>query len=319
MALSRFVLTLTAAASLAGGSLSTGCQNKSAVQEPPAGPTPDTAAGTGDAAATPSAEDPAVVAVREADPATVAALRAALDGAHRSPENKARDSQRHPLETLLFFGLRPDMTVIELWPGGGGWFTEVLAPVLRERGKLISTNFDTTGPADSYGVKSGKKYQEKLASNPAVYDKVGVVTIKDPKALNLGQDGTVDLVVTFRNTHGWVEDGNEASVYGAAFKALKSGGVLGVEQHRAKPGPVDDVKKQAATGYLPEDWVISRVESFGFKFAGKSEINANPKDTKDYDKGVWALPPSLENGEKDKAKYQAIGESDRMTLKFVKP
>ncbi len=263
--------------------------------------------------------DPAAIAVNEADPAAKAALVAALDGPQRAAENKARDVYRHPLETLLFFGLRPDMTVVELWPGGGGWFTEILAPVLRERGKLITTNFDTTGPADAYGTKAGKRYEEKLAGNPGVYDKVQVVTVKDVNTLNLAPDGTVDLVLTFRNTHGWVEDGAEAGVYGAAFRALKPGGVLGVEQHRAKPGPVADPKKQAETGYLPEDWVIARVESFGFKFAGKSEINANPKDTKDYEKGVWALPPALQNGETDKAKYQAIGESDRMTLKFVKP
>ncbi len=316
MASPRVVLSLSCL--FLGASLfsATGCGKKckEGTEAPPA------AAGTGDVGGTPAAtNDPAEAAVRDADPATVAALRAALAGEHRAPENRARDGHRHPLETLLFFGLRQDMTVVELWPGGGGWFTEVLAPVLRERGKLITTNFDTSGPPDSYQAKSGKKYQEKLASNPAVYDKVQVVTVKDPRTLSLAPDGTVDLVVTFRNTHGWVEDGLEPAVYGAAFKALKSGGVLGVEQHRAKPGPVADIKKQAETGYLPEDWVISRVESFGFKFAGKSEINANPRDTKDYDKGVWALPPALQNGEQDKAKYLEIGESDRMTLKFVKP
>ena len=255
----------------------------------------------------------------DADPATVTALRAALAGDHRSAENKARDPHRHPDQTLLFFGLRQDMTVVELWPGGGGWFTEVLAPVLRERGKLIVTNFDTTGPADSYQTKNGNKYKDKLAATPAIYDKVEMVTVKDPKALTLAPAGTVDMVVTFRNSHGWVEDGIEADIYGAAFQALKSGGVLGVEQHRANPGPVADAKKQAETGYLPEEWLVQRIESFGFKLAGKSEVNANPKDTRDYAKGVWALPPALQNGETDKAKYQAIGESDRMTLKFVKP
>jgi len=255
----------------------------------------------------------------DADPATAAALRTAIAGDHRSADNKARDQYRHPDGTLLFFGLRQDMTVVELWPGGGGWFTEVLAPVLRERGKLIVTNFDTSGPADSYQTKNGNKYKDKLAGNPAVYDKVEVVPVSDPKTLTLAPDGTVDMVVTFRNSHGWVEDGIEADIYGAAFKALKSGGVLGVEQHRANPGPVADAKKQAETGYLPEAWLVQRIESFGFKLSGKSEVNANPKDTKDYAKGVWALPPALQNGETDKAKFQAIGESDRMTLKFVKP
>lgn len=263
--------------------------------------------------------DPAAVAVKSADAATVDALRTTLAGAHRSPENAARDRYRHPLETLLFFGLRQDSTVVELWPGGGGWFTEVLAPVVREKGKLIATNFDTTGPADSYQTKNGKKFLDKLAANPALYDKVQVVTVKDPASLALAPDGTVDLVVTFRNTHGWVEDAIDDKIYTAAFKALKSGGVLGVEQHRAKADAAGDPKEIAKSGYLPEAWVISRIESFGFKLAAKSEVNANPRDTKDYEKGVWTLPPALELGETDKAKYTAIGESDRMTLKFVKP
>lgn len=301
----RLALALAAVTLLA-------CKTDPATQPPEAGKDNQTPTAA-------PANDPAADAVNQADPATAAALRAALDGAQRSAENKARDQYRHPLETLLFFGLRQDMTVVELWPGGGGWFTEVLAPVLRERGKLITTNFDTSGPADAYGTKAGKRYAEKLAGNPGVYDKVQVVTVKDLNTLTLAPDASVDLVLTFRNTHNWVEDGSEAAIYGAAFRALKPGGVLGVEQHRAKPGPVADPKKQAETGYLPEDWVIARVESFGFKFVAKSEVNANPKDTKDHAKGVWALPPALQNGETDKAKYQAIGESDRMTLKFVKP
>ena len=302
MLVSRLVLFCSLA-----GTLALGC-NKPSETEAPTTALPPSERGNDDAGAT-----------ADADPETAAALRAALAGDHRSPENKARDQYRHPEQTLVFFGLRQDMTVVELWPGGGGWFTEVLAPVLRERGKLIVTNFDTSGPADSYQTKNGNKYKDKLAANPAIYDKVEVVTVKDPRALTLAPDGSVDMVVTFRNSHGWVEDGIEADIYGAAFKALKSGGVLGVEQHRANPGPVADPKKQAETGYLPEAWLIERIESFGFKLAGKSEINANPKDTKDYAKGVWALPPALQNGETDKARYTAIGESDRMTLKFVKP
>ena len=301
----RLALTLAAAALLA-------CKADPAVQPPEGVKDGPAATGLADS-------DPAAIAVREADPATVSALKAALDGPQRSAENKARDGHRHPLETLLFLGLQPEMTVVELWPGGGGWFTEILAPVLRERGTLITTNFDTSGPADAYGTKAGKRYEEKLAGNPGVYDKVQVVTIKDLSTLSLASDGSVDLILTFRNTHNWVEDGNEAAIYGAAFRALKPGGVLGVEQHRGKPGPVADPKKQAETGYLPEEWVIARVESFGFKLAARSEVNANPKDTKDYEKGVWALPPALQNGETDKARYLAIGESDRMTLKFVKP
>lgn len=284
---------------------------------------PEKAGGAGDAApaaeTTLPADDPASAAVEAADAGTTAALRSALAGGHRSPENAARDKYRHPYETLLFFGLRQDSTVVELWPGGGGWFTEVLAPVLRERGKLITTNFDTSGPADAYQTRNGKKFLDKLAANPGVYDKVEVVTVKDPAGLTLAPDGTVDLIVTFRNTHGWVKDSIDDKIYTAAFKALKSGGVLGVEQHRGKPDATGEPKELAKSGYLPEAWVIARVESFGFKLAGKSEINANPRDTKDYEEGVWTLPPALDLGEKDKAKYLAIGESDRMTLKFVKP
>ncbi len=304
----RLLLSLSAAALLAAS----GCTKKT--EAPPQEPQVGQAAGVGL-----PASDPAAQAVAAADPATVAALQAVLAGDHRSADNKARDGFRHPQQMLLFFGLRPDATVVELWPGGNGWFTEVLAPFLRERGKLIATNFDTSGPPDSYQSKSGNKFLDKLKADPGRYDKVEVVTVKDTKTLSLGPDGSADLVVTFRNTHGWVEDGIEADIYAAAFKVLKSGGVFGVEQHRAKPGPVADAKKQAETGYLPEEWVIARVEAAGFKLAAKSELNANPKDTKDYEKGVWALPPALQNGETDKAKYQAIGESDRMTLKFVKP
>lgn len=266
-----------------------------------------------------SETDPAAIAVKSADAATLDLFKTTLAGTHRSPENAARDRHRHPLETLVFFGVRPESTVVELWPGGGGWFTEVLAPVLREKGKLIATNFDTSGPPDSYQARGGKKFLAKLASNPALYDKVEVVTVKDPATLVLAPEGTVDVVVTFRNTHGWVEDGIDDKIYMAAFKALKSGGVLGVEQHRAKADVTGEPKEIAKSGYLPEAWVISRVESFGFKLAAKSEVNANPRDTKDYAKGVWTLPPSFELGETDKAKYAAIGESDRMTLKFVKP
>lgn len=299
-------LSLTALVSL---SASLGCASAPATpaETPAETPTP---AGS---------EDPAAVAVREADPAAVEALKAAIAGPHRSAEHRARDEHRHPLETLLFFGLKKDMTVVELWPGGNGWFTEILAPTLRERGKLITTNFDTNGPPDNYRVRSGTKFKEKLASSPELYDKVEVVTVTDPASLVLAPPGTVDLVVTFRNTHNWVQDGIDEHVYRAAFAALKPGGVLGVEQHRAPPGPVADPKKQAESGYLPEDWVIARIEAIGFKLAARSEINANPRDTRDHEHGVWSLPPTLRGGEKDREKFVAIGESDRMTLKFVKP
>jgi predicted methyltransferase len=233
---------------------------------------------------------------------------------HRTEENRVRDAQRHPVETLMFFGIRPDMTVVEL-SAGGGWYTEILAPLLRERGKLIATQQPLEGPEDGYRYKSAKAYQDKLAAHPEVYDKVQVIPITPD--LVLGAPGSADLVLTFRNSHGWFRDKQQEKIYGAAFAVLKSGGVFGVVQHRAAEGA--DPAKTAPAGYLPEAAVIAAAEAVGFRLEAKSEINANPKDTRDHPEGVWTLPPNLALGDKDRDKYVAIGESDRMTLKFVKP
>ncbi|HRI07762.1 MAG TPA: methyltransferase [Nannocystaceae bacterium] len=255
------------------------------------------------------------------DEATRAAIEAALAGAHRSDKNRARDGARHPLETLAFFGLRRDMTVVELWPGGGGWYTEILAPVLREGGKLIATNFDASKVTDpnDYRARVSKSFADKIAGDPALYDRVTVVTVDPPNPFVLAPAGSVDMVLTFRNSHGWIEDGMAPMVYKAAFDALRPGGVLGVVQHRAKADDARDPKALAETGYVREDYLVQTIEAVGFKLDAKSEVNANPKDTKDYEKGVWTLPPALTLGEVDKAKYEEIGESDRMTLRFVKP
>lgn len=258
--------------------------------------------------ATPPAEVGAAAASAEGaatSAATDAKLKAVLALPHRTDADRHRDQYRHPAETLEFFGIRPDMNVIEIWPGGG-WYTEILAPFLKDTGKLAVTN-----------TANGKKYADMLKGNPAVYDKVEVRTINPPTDINFGPDGSADLLVTFRNIHGWMPGGYDNKVYAAAFKVLKSGGVFGVEEHRAKAGA--DPASLKDTGYVPEDYVIKQVEAAGFKLAAKSEINANPKDTKDYAKGVWTLPPTLRMGDQDKDKYLAIGESDRMTLKFVKP
>ena len=239
----------------------------------------------------------------------------AIAGEHRTEKNRARDGFRHPSETLSFFGLQPDMTVVELWPGGG-WYSEILAPALREEGKLIAASFGSDFPVKGL-VAVHEDYVQKLADDPAVYDKVEVIAFSFPDHADLGEEGSVDMVVTFRNTHNWIKAGIERDVYAAAFKVLKPGGVFGVVQHRGK----DDwnAKQSAWNGYVPEPYVIEMAESTGFKLVGSSEINANSKDVKAYPKGVWTLPPTYRMKEVDKEKWTTIGESDRMTLKFVKP
>ncbi|WP_334936152.1 class I SAM-dependent methyltransferase [Nostoc sp.] len=237
-------------------------------------------------------------------------LQTILTSSHRSEQNRLRDKYRHPAQTLEFFGLRPNMTVVELWPGTG-WYTEILAPFLAPKGQLIVTNF---APSTS---KPALALQEKLAANSEVFGKVKVAQINPPNELTLAPKNSVDMVVTFRNIHNWVKAGYAEQVYAAAYKALKPGGILGVEEHRALRGT--SLQESIKTGYMSEDGVIAAVEKAGFKLVGKSEINANPKDTKDYPGGVWTLPPTLSQGEKDRQRFLTIGESDRMTLKFIKP
>jgi predicted methyltransferase len=246
---------------------------------------------------------------------TAAALQASLAGPQRSPENRARDGARHPYETLTFFGLRENMTVVELWPGNG-WYTEVLAPVLKGKGKLVAATPDPNSPNPNR-ARYAKESRDRLAAQPDVFGEVVVTSIDSTGGMNLGAPGSADMVLTFRNTHGWVTEGIDADVYRAAFEVLKPGGVFGVVQHRAKPGV--DPKASAKTGYLPEQYVIETAEAAGFRLDARSEINANPKDTTVHPDGVWSLPPSLRGGEKTAAEYRAIGESDRMTLRFVKP
>jgi predicted methyltransferase len=241
------------------------------------------------------------------------ALKAAIAGSHRSAANSARDVYRHPYETLTFFGIKPTMTVVELTPEGG-WYTEILAPYLRAQGKLIGAG-EAIEPSKRYGMM----FKKKLDSNPAVYDKVATGVFDPPAAYDIAPAGSVDMVLTFRNVHNWVEagDDNMKVVFRKMFEVLKPGGVLGVVEHRLPEAMPQDAK--ASTGYVHESYVIKMAESAGFKLAAKSEINANPKDNADHKRGVWALPPTLANRDEDRAKYIAIGESDRMTLKFVKP
>jgi predicted methyltransferase len=243
-----------------------------------------------------------------------AALRAAIAGKHRKPGNAERDGARHPVETLAFFGFKPTLTVLEVSPGDG-WYTELLAPALAVQGKLIATTTDPAGPEDEGSTLYGQRYKAFLDKAPEIYGKVQTVVVSE-KEPSLGLDASVDLVLLMRAAHGMVNNGTLAMWLGAMSKALKPGGVLGIEEHRAPVGadPIESAKK----GYLPQKWLIEQCEAAGFKLAGKSEINANPKDTKDYPEGVWSLPPTLRHADADRAKYIAIGESDRMTLKFVK-
>jgi predicted methyltransferase len=254
---------------------------------------------------------PDQAAVAAATDTTAAKLTAVLAAPHRSEKNRARDVYRHPAETLGFFGLRDNMNVVELWPGGG-WYTEILAPVLKDSGKLTVTSFDPSGP-EGYNTNNAKKLRDMLSANATIFGNVNVAIVAPPEKVELGPPNSADLVVTFRNLHNWINGKTAESILKAAFNVLKPGGVLGVVEHRAKPG--QDLK----SGYVEEDIAIKLAEAAGFKLAGKSEINANPKDTKDHPEGVWTLPPSLRLKEQDKEKYLAIGESDRMTLKFVKP
>jgi predicted methyltransferase len=242
------------------------------------------------------------------------ALRHIVNAPFRSPEHKARDRYRHPLQTLTFFGLRPDMTVVELWPFGG-WYTEILAPYLREHGRLYAAAMDpaSTDPEDQ---AYNRELKAMFAAHPELFDKVQV-TVLAPGKMQIAPDGSADLVLTFRNIHNWVWAGMEKNVFAAAFRALKPGGTLGVVEHRN-----DDpnfIPKNTGQAYVGEEYAVHLIESVGFRLVARSNINRNPKDTKDYPKGVWTLPPIYAEGDKDRARYAAIGESDRFTLKFIKP
>ncbi len=243
-----------------------------------------------------------------------AALQAALAGSYRKPGNADRDRYRHPVETFELFGFEPTMTVLEYGPGGG-WYTEILAPALASSGKLLITSSDPNGPKWERSTFYGERTQAMLGAAPELYGKVELATF-NPEAPALEAEGTVDLAIIIRGMHGMHNRGQVDVWLKEIHEALRPGGTLGIVQHRAKEGanPDDSSKK----GYLPEAWVIEKVEAAGFELAGKSEVNANPNDTTDHPNGVWTLPPSLALGEQDRDKYLAIGESDRMTLKFTK-
>ncbi len=241
---------------------------------------------------------------------------AVLAGKHRSEGNAVRDKYRHPKETLEFFGVQPDMTVVEIWPGS--YYTEILAPFLREDGKYVAAvSSSVNGSARARRGMAG--YLTSLVEKDDVLGKTHVSEFTYPDSLTTVPAGTADMVLTFRNVHNWMGVKAEYGILAAAFKALKPGGILGVVEHRLDGGEGVEDGQNARRGYVREGYVIEVARSFGFEVVDASDINANPKDNKNHPRGVWTLPPRFALGDQDKEKYTEIGESDRFTLKFKKP
>ncbi|MFC5527429.1 class I SAM-dependent methyltransferase [Rhodanobacter ginsengisoli] len=271
-------------------------------------------------AATVETDQPAdtLVPPTSASDFTAGQLDSVIEGSWRTPANRARDVYRHPKATLQFFGVQPDQTVIDITPGGG-WYSEILAPLLRDNGHYIAAVQAAKG--DGEARRDDSALHRKFAADAEHYGKARIVEF-DPQAPVFGPPGSADLVLTFRNVHNWVATskdgaGTAPAMFKAFFAVLRPGGVLGVVDHRADEGSSLAAVKQS--GYLPTAYVVKLATDAGFTLDESSEINANPKDTRDYPKGVWTLPPTLTLGDKDREKYLAIGESDRMTLRFVKP
>lgn len=232
---------------------------------------------------------------------------------HRSARNVARDAARHPVEVLRFFDVRPHHTVVEILPGSAGYYMEILAPFLREKGRYIAADRDGTA-APQY-LADHQRLLARLKAEPALYGEVRVTQFNAERH-EIAPAGSADFVLTFRNLHNWLERGELDGALRAFHRALKPGGVLGVVDHRGRAELTQEA--QMKSGYVREDLAIALIERAGFRLAGRSEVNANPRDTKDHPEGVWTLPPTYRLKDRDRAKYQAIGESDRFTLKFVK-
>lgn len=243
------------------------------------------------------------------------ALQKFIEGPQRSIPNTVRDKYRNPGEVLTFFGIAANSTVVEILPGAGGYWTEILAPYLKDRGRYIAANGEKSS-SSSEVQKDNAGLAAKLAADPVDYDKVEVTEFSGDK-YPIAAPQSADFVLTFRNIHNWMANGTTKAAFATFYQALKPGGILGVEEHRGKPDEPQD--PLAKSGYVRQDVAIGFAEAAGFNFVGSSEVNANPKDTKDYPGGVWTLPPTLRLGQQDRAKYQAIGESDRFILKFQKP
>jgi len=241
-------------------------------------------------------------------------LKAVIAADQRTADQKARDVYRHPYETLRFFGIRDDMTVLEIYPGGG-WYTQILAPYLKEKGKLIVALYDrNTETQKEWMAGYNKQFLDQFLSKPDLYGKIEVVDMVPPDRIDLAPPESVDMILDFRNAHNWIELGGDQVAVGW-FRSLKKGGVLGIIEHRMDENKPENTE----SGYVHQKRLVDLMLKHGFVLEASSEINSNPKDTKDHPEGVWTLPPSLALGKDESAKYIAIGESDRMTLKFVKP
>ena len=268
----------------------------------------------------------AASAVLAADLPVEARIERAMLDDHRAAANMERNRYRHPVGTLTFLGLQDGMTVLEIWPGGG-WYTEVLAPVVRHHGQFIVAGYDVDVPDQpEYRYRLQRALLDKFAARPDIYDQVAVVPYSPPASASLGEAASVDLILTFRNAHGWYSGGIAESVFAEFARVLKPGGILGVVQHRAADDA--DPAKSSEMGYLPERTVIELARKAGLYLEARSEVNANPADARDHEQGVWSLPPGfaicdeLEAADEIAAcreHYGSIGESDRMTLRFRKP
>ena len=234
---------------------------------------------------------------------------------HRSDSNIARNDFRHPVETLEFFGLEPNMTVIEILPSSG-WYTEILAPYVKDHGKFYAAHFSPNASA-SYMPPNLRNFEAKITAEPELYGKITVRHLNPPHEVAIAPPQSADMAMTFRNVHNWIMAGQENEFFAAFYTALKPGGILGVVEHRALPGA--DMEVMRTSGYVTEAYVIEVATAAGFELIGKAEINANASDPTVHPRGVWTLPPNYRLGDIDRAKYSKIGESDRMTLKFIKP
>ncbi len=247
--------------------------------------------------------------------ATAKTLAEWVEGEHRSDTNRARNEFRNPIQTLDFFGLAPDMTVIEILPSTG-WYTEIMAPYLRDHGKYYAAHFSPNASA-SYMPTILRGFEEKITAEPDLYGKITVRHLNPPHEVAIAPEESADMALTFRNVHNWIMAGQEHEFFAAFYKALKPGGVLGVVEHRAKPDAGMDVMR--TSGYVTEAYVKEVAAAAGFEFVASSELNANAKDPTVHPEGVWTLAPNYRMGDVDRDKYEEIGESDRMTLKFTKP